>query len=196
MRPTGIRGGEGRPIRRTKKGGNGGGRTRPKATEEVSGTSFAFFEPADTGTKGSARSFLHQAVVELASEGQSIKSCLLVGDITSHATISRVELAFNATTIRLSATSSNHGEILGVRSGNVFGGVPERWRAIGKETSDGGRLKGRIGEEESVKPPQKRWGSEGRGKDNLNSVMVAERAGVNRGRRDKRGVACMNKKMI
>jgi hypothetical protein len=106
------RGGEVRTIRSTKKREGGGGGTRPEAREEIGRTSLAFFEPADTGTQGSTRSFHSQTVSQLLSKREDVSSCLHIRNVTSGAAVGRGELAFNPTAIRLTTAGGDECKIL------------------------------------------------------------------------------------
>jgi hypothetical protein len=101
-----------RTIRSAEEGESGGRKSRPEALEEIGGTSFAFFEPADTSTQGGTRRFHSQAVGQLLSKREDVSSSLHIRNVASGATVSRGELAFNPTAIRLTTAGGNEREIL------------------------------------------------------------------------------------
>jgi hypothetical protein len=100
------------------------------------------------------------------------------------------------TAFRLTATGGDDGEILCVRSTNVLGSVPERRRVEGEKTADCGSAKIRGRKKGSIVTPKKRTGKGGRGKSDMNSIMVTTGEVVKDGGRGKGGMAHIHEDMI
>jgi hypothetical protein len=128
---------EWRTIDKTKSRKRGRRSTRPKAAEEIGGTSLAFFKPTDSSTQRRTRRFQRETIVQLTAERENICSGLSIPDVTSCTAISRRQLALNPTADRLALTRGDKGEILSVRAKNNFGSVPKGRRSVRREAVDG-----------------------------------------------------------
>jgi hypothetical protein len=96
----------------------------------------------------------------------------------------------------LAVTGRDNGEILGVRSGNVLGGVPESRGTVRKKARDGRNTEVRRGEKGSIVAPKKRT-RKGRGSESdMDSLMVTTGKGVKNGGRGKGSMAHIHKNVI
>jgi len=153
------------------------GGTRPEATEEVGGTSLAFFEPADTSTQGGARGFLSETVVQLLPDSKDLGIGVGVPDVASGTAVGGSQATFKLTAKRLTLTGGNNGEILGVRAKNDLGSVPVCRRVVRAKPSNRGSTKIRGRKKESVVTPQQGWGIRLGREGDLDTIMVTARKG-------------------
>jgi len=96
----------------------------------------------------------------------------------------------------LAATGRDNGEILGVRTGNVLGGVPKSRGSVREKARDGRSTKVRRGKKGGIVAPKKRT-RKGRGSESdMDSLMVTTGKGVKNGGRGKGSMAHIHKDMV
>jgi len=119
-----------------------------------------------------------------------------IPDVASGTTVGRSQATFKLTTERLTLAGGNNGEILGMRTKNDLGGVPEGRRTVRGDTSDGRSAKGRGRKKEGIITPQQRGGiSTGRESD-LHSLVVTRGVGEKLGRGREGSVANIHEHVI
>src|SRR6185295_1212478 len=101
-----------------------------KMEKEISGTGFAFFEPANASAKSGTGRGLRNNVIQLLSKILNESRGLMIRDLASCTMLSSGDTAFQITDGRLAFARSDQSKIPSCRGGKIFRSIPTSGRNV------------------------------------------------------------------